>query len=87
MLTFPPAGAVSAFAEENTIDPEKGVLLQSGDTINDKFIEDHDGATTYQLRGTYKQGITINTTGSVEINVTGNVTGEIPHLQWRRSDP
>ena len=87
MLTFLPAGAVSAFAEENTIDPEKGVLLQSGDTINDKFIEDHDGATTYQLRGTYKQGITINTTGSVEINVTGNVTGEIPHLQWRRSDP
>ena len=82
MLTFLPAGAVSAFAEENTIDPEKGVLLQSGDTINDKFIEDHDGATTYQLRGTYKQGITINTTGSVEINVTGEVTGELPHIEW-----
>lgn len=87
MLTFLPAGAVSAFAEENTIDPEKGVLLQSGDTINDKFIEDHDGATTYQLNGTYKKGITINTTGSVVINVTGNVTGEIPHLQWRASEP
>ena len=39
MLTFLPAGAVSAFAEENTIDPEKGVLLKSGDTINDKFID------------------------------------------------
>lgn len=53
MLTFLPAGAVSAFAEENTIDPEKGVLLQSGDTINDKFIEEHDGATTYQMRNNY----------------------------------
>lgn len=40
MLTFLPAGAVSAFAEENTIDPEKGELLQSGVTINDKFIEE-----------------------------------------------
>ena len=82
MLTFLPAGAVSAFAEENTIDPEKGVLLKSGDTINDKFIEEHDGATTYQLNGTYEQGITINTTGSVVINVTGNVTGELPHIEW-----
>ena len=82
MLTFLPAGAVSAFAEENTIDPEKGVLLKSGDTINDKFIEKHDGATTYQLNGTYEQGITINTTGSVVINVTGNVTGELPHIEW-----
>ena len=82
MLTFLPAGAVPAFAEENTIDPEKGVLLKSGDTINDKFIEEHDGATTYQLNGTYEQGITINTTGSVVINVTGNVTGELPHIEW-----
>lgn len=78
MLTFLPAGAVSAFAEE-PIDSSKGTLLHGGENITD--------SGTYQLRGTYKQGITINTTGSVEINVTGNVTGEIPHLQWRRSDP
>ena len=78
MLTFLPAGAVSAFAEE-PIDSSKGTLLHGGENITD--------SGTYQLRGTYKQGITINTTGSVVINVTGNVTGEIPHLQWRRSDP
>ena len=73
MLTFLPAGAVSAFAEENTIDPEKGVLLQSGDTINDKFIEDHDGATTYQMRNNYASGVTISASKKVTINITGNI--------------
>ena len=73
MLTFLPAGAVSAFAEE-PIDPSKGTLLHGGENITD--------SGTYQLRGTYKQGITINTPGSVEINVTGNVTGELPHIEW-----
>ena len=73
MLTFLPAGAVSAFAEENTIDPEKGVLLQSGDTINDKFIEDHDGATTYQMRNNYARGVTISASKKVTINITGNI--------------
>ena len=73
MLTFLPAGAVSAFAEE-PIDPSKGTLLTGGETIT--------GNGKYQLRGTYKQGITINTTGSVEINVTGEVTGELPHIEW-----
>ena len=69
MLTFLPAGAVSAFAEE-PIDSSKGTLLHGGENITD--------SRTYQLRGTYKQGITINTEGSVEINVTGNVTVTAP---------
>lgn len=73
MLTFLPAGAVSAFAEENTIDPEKGVLLKSGDTINDKFIEEHDGATTYQMRDNYASGVTISASTKVTINITGNI--------------
>ena len=73
MLTFLPAGAVSAFAEE-PIDSSKGTLLHGGENITD--------SGTYQLNGTYKQGITINTTGSVEINVTGEVTGELPHIEW-----
>mgnify|MGYP000623963156 CR=1 FL=1 len=72
MLTFLPAGAVSAFAEE-PIDPSKGMgeLLHGGETIT--------GSGTYQLNGTtYTQGITINTEGSVVINVTGNVTVDVP---------
>ena len=73
MLTFLPAGAVSAFAEENTIDPEKGELLQSGDTINDKFIEEHNGATTYQMRDNYASGVTISASKKVTINITGNI--------------
>ena len=70
MLTFLPAGAVSAFAEE-PIDP-KGKLLRGGETIT--------GNGTYQLNGTYTQGITI-TEGSVEINVTGVVTGNLLHTE------
>ena len=73
MLTFLPAGAVSAFAEGNTIDPEKGVLLKSGDTINDKFIGEHDGATTYQMRDNYASGVTISASEKVTINITGNI--------------
>ena len=73
MLTFLPAGAVSAFAEENTIDPEKGELLQSGVTINDKFIEEHNGATTYQMRNNYASGVTISASKKVTINITGNI--------------
>ena len=69
MLTFLPAGAVSAFAEE-PIDSSKGTLLHGGENITD--------SGTYQLNGTYDQGITINTEGSVEINVTGNVTVDVP---------
>lgn len=70
MLTFLPAGAVSAFAEGTADDTAKGTLLKSGDTITT--------AGTYQLYGNYNQGITINTEDSVEINVTGNVTGNLP---------
>lgn len=70
MLTFLPAGAVSAFAEETADDTTKGELLQNGDNI--------EKAGTYQLRGPYTKGITINTEGSVEINVTGKVTVDVP---------
>ena len=70
MLTFLPAGAVSAFAEETADDTTKGELLQSGDTITT--------AGTYQLNGPYTKGITINTEGPVKINVTGNVTVTAP---------
>ena len=71
MLTFLPAGAVSAFAEE-PVDSSKGTLLHGGETIT--------GNGTYQLNGTYTQGITI-TEGSVEINVTGDVTGNLLHTE------
>ena len=64
---------MSAFAEENTIDPEKGVLLKSGDIINDTFIEEHDGATTYQMRNAYTSGVTISASEKVTINITGNI--------------
>lgn len=70
MLTFLPAGAVSAFAEGTADDTTKETLLKSGDTITT--------AGTYQLYGNYNQGITINTTDSVVINVTGNVTVTAP---------
>ena len=73
MLTFLPAGAVSAFAEgtaDDTIDLSKGTLLHSGDIITD--------SGPYQLKGPYTQEITINTDGPVEINVTGNVTVDLP---------
>ena len=76
MLTFLPAGAVSAFAEgtaDDTIDPSKGTLLTGGETIT--------GNGTYQLQGPYTKGITINTEGPVEINVTGNVTGNLLHTE------
>ena len=70
MLTFLPAGAVSAFAEETADDTTKGELLTDGKTITE--------SGTYQLNGPYTKGITINTEGPVEINVTGNVTVDFP---------
>lgn len=70
MLTFLPAGAVSAFAEGTADDTTKGELLTDGKTITE--------SGTYQLRGPYTKGITINTEGPVEINVTGNVTVTAP---------
>ena len=73
MLTFLPAGAVSAFAEGTADDTTKGTLLHGGDIITD--------SGPYQLKGPYTQGITINTDGPVEINVTGNVTGNLLHTE------
>lgn len=72
MLTFLPAGAVSAFAEGavGPIDPSKGTLLTGGETITD--------SGPYQLQGSYTKAITIDTEGSVEINVTGDVTVTAP---------
>ena len=70
MLTFLPAGAVSAFAEGTADDTSKGQLLTGGETITT--------AGTYQLKGPYTKGIKINTEGSVEINVTGEVTVTVP---------
>lgn len=70
MLTFLPAGAVSAFAEGTADDTTKGELLTDGQPITK--------SGTYQLKGPYTKGITINTEGSVEINVTGEVTVTVP---------
>lgn len=70
MLTFLPAGAVSAFAEGIADDTTKETLLKGGENITD--------SGTYQLNGTYTQGIKINTEGPVEINVTGEVTVTAP---------
>lgn len=74
MLTFLPAGAVSAFAEGTADDTTKGELLTDGKTITE--------SGTYQLNGPYTKGITINTEDSVEINVTGNVTVTAPENEY-----
>lgn len=70
MLTFLPAGAVSAFAEETADDTTKGTLLTDGQPITT--------GGTYRLSGNYTKAIKINTEGSVEINVTGKVTVDVP---------
>ena len=70
MLTFLPAGAVSAFAEETADDTTKGTLLTDGQPITT--------GGTYRLSGNYTKAIKINTEGSVVINVTGNVTVDVP---------
>ena len=70
MLTFLPAGAVSAFAEGTADDTAKGELLTDGQPITT--------GGTYRLSGNYTKAIKINTEGSVEINVTGNVTVTVP---------
>ena len=60
MLTFLPAGAVSAFAEE-PIAPSKEKLLHGGETIT--------GSGTYRLSGPYTEAIKINTSDPVTINI------------------
>ena len=61
MLTFLPAGAVSAFAED-TIDSSEETLLHDGDETITK-------GGTYRLRGTYTKAIKIDTSAPVTINI------------------
>ena len=60
MLTFLPAGAVSAFAEE-PIDSSKETCLNSGDVITK--------GGSYRLQGNYTKAIKINTSEQVIINI------------------
>ena len=70
MLTFLPAGAVSAFAEEN-IDSRKGTLIPNNyDGGVYTIAEDN---TTYQMKGNYNFPIKITATGVI-INIVGNIT-------------
>lgn len=61
MLTFLPAGAVSAFAEGTADDTAKGTLLLDGQPITT--------GGTYRLSGTYTEGIKIDTSAPVTINI------------------
>lgn len=61
MLTFLPAGAVSAFAEGTADDTAKGTLLPDGQPITT--------GGTYRLSGPYTKAIKINTSESVTINI------------------
>lgn len=84
MLTFLPAGAVSAFAEEE-IDSSKGTLIPNNYTGNVYTITEAN--KTYQMKGNYNFPIKITATG-VTINIVGNITygfevhhgGDIPYL-------
>ena len=64
MLTFLPAGAVSAFAEEE----ERGTKLLDGQKVTEPG--------TYYLEGPYTQQITfdVEKNGTVKVNLIGNVT-------------
>ena len=63
MLTFLPAGAVSAFAEEEKL----GIKLQGGQTVKEPG--------TYYLEGSYTNQITfdVEKSGTVKVNLKGNV--------------
>ena len=61
MLTFLPAGAVSAFAEGTADDTTKETLLKSGESI--------EKGGSYRLRGDYTEAIKINTSEQVIINI------------------
>ena len=69
MLTFLPAGAVSAFAEEG-IDSSKGTLIPNNNGGVYTIAEEN---TTYQMKGDYNFPIEIAATG-VTINIIGNIT-------------
>ena len=65
MLTFLPAGAVSAFAEgtaDDTVDSSKETLLRDGETIK-------KGGTYSLSGGNYTEGIKIDTSAPVTINI------------------
>lgn len=70
MLTFLPAGAVSAFAEEN-IDPSKETLIPNN--YDGGVYHITEANTTYQMEGNYNFPIEITATG-VTINIIGNIT-------------
>lgn len=70
MLTFLPAGAVSAFAEEE-IDSSKGTLIPND--YNGGVYTIDEANKTYQMRGDYNFPIKITATG-VTINIVGNIT-------------
>ena len=61
MLTFLPAGAVSAFAEETADDTTKGTLLSNGQPITT--------GGTYRLKDNYTKAIKITTSDLVTINI------------------
>ena len=61
MLTFLPAGAVSAFAEGTADDTSMGTLLSDGQPITT--------GGTYRLSGPYTEAIKINTSDPVIINI------------------
>lgn len=61
MLTFLPAGAVSAFAEGTADDTTKETLLESGAVITK--------GGSYRLQGDYTEAIKINTSEQVIINI------------------
>lgn len=63
MLTFLPAGAVSAFAEEEKL----GIKLTDGQKVTKPG--------TYYLEGTYRKQITfdVEESGTVKVNLKGNV--------------
>lgn len=61
MLTFLPAGAVSAFAEGTADDTSMGTILENGASITTGGV--------YRLHGEYTKAIEINTSESVTINI------------------
>ncbi len=82
MLTFLPAGAVSAFAEEK-IDSSTETLIPNN---NGGVYTITEADTTYQMKGGYNFPIKITAKG-VTINIIGNITygfevhdGDIPYL-------
>ena len=64
MLTFLPAGAVSAFAEGTADDTSMGTILENGGSITKGGV--------YRLYGNYTRGIEIKTSAPVTINIAAD---------------